>query len=411
MNVQHRDEVVKCPSPTCKNPIHISVGRWPGGINDSGGWVLKCANCDHVFPLDVKNPDNASRVKSGATILGSWDNEVGNREELLVAHNIVDGTLQAERLLLLQQGEVEDFYDLNSRPLYRCGACCENLEVLAYAAIRSHLDIVCTALAGYLSLYLAQSAGSPVGISIWLDVLCACGAAHRARFYREFSEKLPQAASEFWLVDLEGDKRALDVDGIYSRDDCIAILEKLLLRWRALHSAVLLAAPFIGFDFPGARKKVPDLWNWVLKYTDPSKTFLITRKATFKLFKDASKDTEQDVEFLKSWGLLNPTVAALDEKKAFFKTDFHAKFYCGISANNVEILVGSFNIHEGSYVENIHLLTYSFEDFKQRYLLGMKMFFDLNLLAKRRSVLEILINDGKVTDCKETWHSGSLSSD
>lgn len=34
MDVVHRDEAVKCP--TCEKPIHISVGRWPGGIDDSG---------------------------------------------------------------------------------------------------------------------------------------------------------------------------------------------------------------------------------------------------------------------------------------------------------------------------------------------------------------------------------------
>lgn len=55
-------------------------------MNDSGGWVLKCAKCDQVFPLNVKNPDDASSVKSGATILDSWDNEIGNRAEILAAH-------------------------------------------------------------------------------------------------------------------------------------------------------------------------------------------------------------------------------------------------------------------------------------------------------------------------------------
>lgn len=409
MDVEHRDEVVKCPRPTCQNPIHISVGRWPGGMNDSGGWVLKCAKCDHVFPLNVKNPDDASRVSSGATLLGSWDNELGNRAEVLAAHGVVDGPEQVERLLLLQHGEPEDFYDLDLRPLYRCGVCNENLEVLAYAALEVHLAAVHRAIAVYPNWYLAYRGGSAEAISVWLDVSCACGAKHRARFYQEFSADVSQTASEFWLVDVEGDGPTLDVDGIYSRDDCITILEKLLLRWRALHSVVLLAAPFVGFNYPGARKKIPELWNWVLKYTDPRKTSIITRKATFKLLKDASKDTEQDVEFLKSWGLLNPTVAALDEKKAFFKTDFHAKFYCGMSADSVEILVGSFNIHEGTYVENIHLLTYSFEDFKERYLLGMKMFFDVEMLARRRNVLEILIKDGKVAECRQVSYSGSLA--
>lgn len=409
MDVEHRSEVVKCPKAACQNPIQISVGRWPGGCNDSGGWVLKCAKCSHVFPLNVKNPDDASKVKSGATILGTWDNEVGDRADVLAAHGVVDGSESVDRLLLLQHGEPEEFFDLTSRPLYRCGSCSQSLEAVAYSALEAQLDPVQAAFAGYVNWYLARRGGAPEATSVWLDVPCNCGAEHRARFYREFSEDLSQAASEFWLVDVEGSKPTLDVDGIYSRDDCIAILEKLLLRWRALHSAVLLAAPFIGFNYPGASKKVPELWNWVLKYTDPSKTSLITRRATFKLLKDASRDTENDVEFLSSWGLLNPTVAALDDKKAFFKTDFHAKFYCGMSADSVEILVGSFNIHEGTYVENIHLLRYSFEEFKKRYLLGMKMFFEMDPLTKRRSVLEIAVQGGKVTKCQEVEYSGSLA--
>lgn len=408
MNVEHRSEVAKCPQPTCQNPIHISVGRWPGGINDSGGWVLKCLKCDHVFPLNVRNPDDASEVESGATILGSWDDELGDREEVLAAHGAAAASDCAERLLLMQHGGPEPLYDLESRPLYRCGVCSNNLEVLVYAALEADLATVNEAFAGYLNWYLAHRGGAPEAVCVWMDVSCACGTKHRARFYREFSETVSQAASEFWLVDIEGDAPTLDVDGIYSRDDCINILEKLLLRWRALHSAVLLAAPFIGFNYPGARKKVPMLWNWVLKYTDPSKTSLITRRATFGLLKEASKGTDQDVEFLNSWGILNPTVASLDEKKAFFKTDFHAKFYGGLSSDRVEVLVGSFNIHEGAYVENIHLLTYSFADFKKRYLLGMKMFFDVEALARSRNILEILIKDGKVAECKETSYPGSL---
>jgi len=409
MDVEYRNEIVKCPRSTCQNPIHISVGRWPGGLNDSGGWVLKCATCDHVFPINVKNPDDASSVNSGATIIDSWDNELENRAEVLAAHGVIDEPEHVERLLLLQHGQLDKFYDLDSKPLYRCGACNGNLEHLAYAALEEKLDVVNSAFGKYLNWHLSSRGGTPEAISVWQNMACVCGAEHRARFYREFSEKFSQEALEFWLVDVEGEQPTLDIDGIYSRDDCITVLEKLLLRWRALHSAVLLAAPFIGFNYPGARKKVPELWNWVLKYTDPTKTSLITRKATFKLLKDASQGTEHDVEFLKSWGLLNPTVATLDEKKAFFKTDFHAKFYCGMSADSVEILVGSFNIHEGTYVENIHLLTYSFEDFKKRYLLGMKMFFEGDALEKRRTVLEISIKDGKVAECKEVSYSGSLA--
>jgi hypothetical protein len=228
-------------------------------------------------------------------------------------------------------------------------------------------------------------------------------------FFERSLKRLQKAnESEFWLIDVKGAGKTIDIDGVYSRDDCIAILEKLLLRWRATHNAVLLAAPFIGFNYPGARKKIPNLWNWVLKYTDPTKTAIITRKATFKLFKDVAKDTEMDLDFLKSWGLLNSTIESLDEKKAFFKTDFHAKFYCGMSTDHVEVLVGSFNIHEGSYVENIHLLRYEFQDFAKRYLLEMKMFFDTSSLRRKRRILEIQIDDGRIASCLVRPYDNSL---
>jgi DNA-directed RNA polymerase subunit RPC12/RpoP len=416
MNVVHRDEIAKCPS--CGANINLKVGRYPGGINDIGGWVLKCNACASLFPLEVKNPDDASSVFSGAAIVDSWDDEIDNRALTLAKHGVVDTGQAVERMLRMSYGEPEDFYDLESRALYRCAACGSELDAKAYEALSEHLESINLVFANYLNWYLANSrGGAPEGISARVESACSCGRNHEARFYRNFTESFPERAANYWLIDiattaalLEGE-RTLDVDGIFSRDDCIAILEKLLLRWQAGHSAVLLAAPFIGFNFPGAKKKVPDLWNWVLKYTDPAKTLLITRKATFNLLKEVAKDTEIDVEFLKSWGLLNPTLATLNEKKAFFKTDFHAKFYCGISADTVEILVGSFNIHEGSYVENIHLLRYSLEEFSRRYLVGMKMFFNLTLLNKPRTMLEIFADTEGVFHLKEISYKGSMFSE
>lgn len=73
--------VVKCPE--CKSNINISVGRYPGGCNDSGGWVLKCATCNEEFPVPVKNPDDLSSVISGASVVASWDNEIGSKAEVL----------------------------------------------------------------------------------------------------------------------------------------------------------------------------------------------------------------------------------------------------------------------------------------------------------------------------------------
>ncbi len=416
MNVVYRNEIVKCPK--CGANINLSVGRFQGGSNDSGGWVLKCNACALLFPLEMKNPADASSVRSGATIIDSWDDAINNRAHILSQHGIVDTGQTLKRMLLVTHGEPEDFYDLESRALYRCSACGKELDVKAYGALSEHLESINDAFGTYLTWYLAHNhGGTPEGIRARVETACTCGRAHEARFYRNFSESFTERAADYWLIDIapaapvsEGNK-TLDVDGIFSRDDCIAILEKLLLRWQAGHSVVLLAAPFIGFNFPSAKKKVPKLWNWVLKYTNPAKTLIITRKATFSLLKEVSKDTETDVEFLESWGLLNSTLATLNEKKAFFKTDFHAKFYCGISADAVEILVGSFNIHEGSYVENIHLLRYSLEEFSSRYLVGMQIFFDLKPLSKNRSILDIFADTEGQFCCEEISYKGSMFSE
>lgn len=407
MEPSYEQNVVKCPK--CNNNIAVSIGKYRGGINDSGGWVLVCSTCREKLQVPVKNQDGPSKVISGASIIASWDNDSGDKAIVLLDHGLSDAP-EVDRLLIREFGEPENFYDLSSYPLYQCASCKEPIEVAAYTDFRTKLSLVNQALASYLNYYLASHAPVPDGESIRTSFVCKCGVEHEARFYRKFSEKLAETENEFWLIDIAGPAKTIDIDGVYSRDDCIAILEKLMLRWRATHNSVLLAAPFIGFNYPNARNKIPNLWNWVLKYTDPEKTAIITRKATFKLLKDVTKDTEIDLNFLNSWGLLNPTLEALNEKKAFFKTDFHAKFYCGLSADHVEILVGSFNIHEGSYVENIHLLRYEFQDFAKRYLLGMNMFFDFTLLKKHRSTLEIVLEGDKVASSRVTRYESSLDS-
>ena len=87
-----------------------------------------------------------------------------------------------------------------------------------------------------------------------------------------------------------------------------------------------------------------------------------------------------------------------------------SQFYCDMSADHVESLVGSFNIHEGTDVENIHLLRYEFPDFSRRYLPGMKMFFDTALLKKNRRILEISMEDRRVASRRIVRYEDSLDS-
>jgi len=88
MDVVHRDEIAKYPN--CGAKFNLRVGRYPGGVNDSGGWVLKCHTCASLIPLAVTNPDDASAVWSGATKIDSWDNAIVNRAHVLAKHGVAD---------------------------------------------------------------------------------------------------------------------------------------------------------------------------------------------------------------------------------------------------------------------------------------------------------------------------------
>jgi hypothetical protein len=71
----------KCPE--CDNDVVAERNWTPGGVNDSGGWVLQCAKCDHKFAFHLGQDINDSRVLSGATVLATYDRESGNRDEVL----------------------------------------------------------------------------------------------------------------------------------------------------------------------------------------------------------------------------------------------------------------------------------------------------------------------------------------
>jgi len=73
-------------------------------------------------------------------------------------------------------------------------------------------------------------------------------------------------------------------------------------------------------------------------------------------------------------GLLEPMVENLTSKDAEFYQKSHAKYYVGVYDNYVEVLAGSFNIHGGSYFENMIFKRYEKEFFKERYLHMFKNF-------------------------------------
>lgn len=411
--IAYQTIIVKCPNASCKKNIQLSIGKIPFGYNDSGGWILECDTCKTRFPYKVKNPNDYSRVKSGAAIIDSWDIEVPeSKPKVLKKHNLENfpENFQFDNLLYIETGEYEklDFSDIEENIFY-CPECKAELESMLYTRLSRKLPQINESINNYLNYYFKGKAGNPDSIIFVSNYECSCGYNTKAVLYKRFEEnELPiQNVHELILIDVLGANLEVAVDGIYDRDCCLQILQKLLIRWQVYYNQVFLAVPFIGFDFKNSEKQRVDLWNWILKYTMPNKTTLLTRKATFKSFIEGSTNTGLDINVLKDYGLLNPTVDDLTEKGALFKTDFHAKFYAGFDRKNTEVLVGSFNIHEGGYVENIHLKKYDFGDFFTKYILKMNVIFDPGKIDENGEMLFIKEVDGGEFTSKIEKYSSS----
>ena len=63
----------------CQNTIIIANSWTPGGCNDYGGFIDKCVNCSAVLDIHVGRDINMSSIVSGATKLGTYDDEIPNQ--------------------------------------------------------------------------------------------------------------------------------------------------------------------------------------------------------------------------------------------------------------------------------------------------------------------------------------------
>ena len=182
---------------------------------------------------------------------------------------------------------------------------------------------------------------------------------------------------------------AEQIDGLYTRDECFSILAFCLSRWTMIANQVVIAVPFIGFQYKNKRCKnqVLYFWSFLNNILDMQKTLLITRKSEFNKLKDCLNEQKgsKTYDFMKYWGKLNQLLDAATsaespkecnnrdksvnkEQQVFYTNIFHSKFYAGVYEDRIEVLVGSYNVHEGNVYENLFFKVYSLEDFKTKYL-------------------------------------------
>jgi hypothetical protein len=194
------------------------------------------------------------------------------------------------------------------------------------------------------------------------------------------------------LIHHSGIDLATSIDGLYTRDEAITIMNTCFKRWDTIGQLIIVATPFVGFSQKSLRNEnqVIKYWQWLGDVLDMDKTIFITRKRTFTLRKNIGAERMQDVSFLKEWGKLNKLTVKADEEASrkkprkkknapiekrvideypavLYNEKFHAKFYAGVVGDFVEVLVGSYNVHEGEGLENLTFKRYWLPEFLEKY--------------------------------------------
>ena len=228
----------------------------------------------------------------------------------------------------------------------------------------------------------------------------------------------------FHLIHHSGVDLAKSIDGLYTRDEVITIMNTCFKRWDAIGRLIIVATPFIGFPQRTKRneEQIIRYWKWLGDVLDMDKTVFITRKSTFTLRKNTGAERHEDVKFLKQWGKLNALTEAAEKEASrrkprkkknshvekrqvddfpavLYNEKFHAKFYAGIVGDEVEVLVGSYNVHEGKGLENLSFKRYPIEDFLAKYT--DRLFPDVTLsipVFKDTQIVSLLLDEhGKVS--------------
>lgn len=392
MSIMARNRRIRTKCPYCKSVSEITSVTFLA-INDRGGIIVECMQ-GHRYAVSVKNPQEAS--VSNGRIVYRWDDENPPSREDTVNETGVDIDNDVESLWIVP-GATESplTYPCNTISIFQCPQCDAPLDDPLYGMLASKYEGIGLAYANAFNCYLSGGYGFKSTV-VKLDCACSCGWQSKATLFRPFrgnESALPPNHTEFLLADIRDAKLGL-LDGIFSKDDCLLILRKFLLRWQFICERTLIAAPYIGHPYMD-KQVIVDLWDNVFDAVLPDRTVLIIKGAMVTAYKKALKEVGLDPAVMEKFDLLNAMAA-----QAHKKQDFHAKFYAGLSGNNVECLSGSFNIVEGKSFENLRFSPYEIAEFQTQYLRPMGIEIPLGGEVRR----EVLLIDASDDDCAAMAH-------
>ncbi|NVO10357.1 MAG: hypothetical protein HXX16_10380 [Bacteroidales bacterium] len=367
----------KCSN--CENKGEAVEVHYNGGVNDKGGFILKCNDCGTEFFLQMENPSLTfeSRIVSyNFKVVRIVDFFFDEEKQLVkndfndkVARDILAINGQEEMPILKGAWKSKPEFRIDSTDeIFTCPNCKANIESESYKDMAKNIDSINSEYKGWFNYTVKRSC--PEIIIYNSSTICnSCNTAFDYTAFAKFNGRGEiYASKEFYLADNTGFKP--NVNGVYTREQSKRFLEKFVLRWSLIASKIIIVSPFIGFDKSLAIKtpyKFLNLLEWFLTLNSFDKTQVLIRKSEYGKIKEVIG--KEIFETLDGYGLLNNIIEEMNSSTP----RFHAKFYAGVIPNGentyVEILTGSYNIHEESQsMENLIFIRMSLNEFEKQYL-------------------------------------------
>lgn len=369
-----KQKLVKCSNTKCQHVFKVYDRREPV-INDPGFVVKRCPDCQRETRFWVWNVDYFKEK-----------DVVGVYEEADANNNLA--------LASVEQGEtLEESIEENLRKVIYLSPKVHFWQLMGQKHNCSLNEIAKNEIEHQLRIAKELSLGGKncmMGVdSVIIKEL------HRKNAYRDYSifVKRPLGDNDFnadRFTYIHNGKVILSkqIDGLFTRDECLSILDFCLKRWTISSRQVVIAVPFIGFHYNNKKCKnqVLYFWAYLNGVLDMKKTILLTRKAEFNRMRVCLNELKgnESFDFKKYWGKLDDLQAAADtatkRKKrkgetsplnpehVYFTNKFHSKFYAGIYDDRVELLIGSYNVHEGEVLENLTFRECTVGEFKEKFL-------------------------------------------
>lgn len=379
---------IKCSNPKCKEVFLYDNNRVPGEINDRYSISLKCKKCGAT---------TSSYVYNVSYLWQTDEFEVIKSEESNESPLVINSEMAA----------IEGLEDVN-KPLHKwkpsnsplwCDKKC-NYELTATIAFRSCQDPITKTLWNWDQGRLKSMHFCEFNNVIIRQTYKVGRRKCEAIWYKEIGNDLINGPEDFYLI--HHSNAEYKIDGIYTRDQSLLYLERLLVRWRALCSEVIVATPFIGYNFPFSKKEDREellaLWDLLNGLLDMDKTIFFTRPQTYSSLKKNQNIIEKiPAKVRKEWGLMSNLQKIVDNPRtrAKMKKNFHLKIYVGVFDNHVEMYSGSFNVQKNSTMENMVIRNLRKELFKENYMNVMVDGYDFRK-PQKGSVLLVDVSQDKV---------------